>query len=218
MVRGVTHGQHAIGQKGELRGQPVVLEEVLLDARVAAKVFGHAGGEEAVAEPAGALARGAVHEDVERVLAEGLAPRREQAVEPLIAGGEVRLPDAGAGVFAEIEILHFTIAREHDELQVAQRVRLQRFQVIAARLEFVTDDVHAAQAFEVHIPIGQDLVEGEEQARLAAAGDLGADEPGQVAAEIYNLPAVGLERLHVARRPGLVDRMVGGVGDGLQFE
>ena len=175
-------------------------------------------GEEAVAQPAGPLARGAIHEDVEGVLAEGLAARGEQAVEALIAGGEMRLPDAGAGVFAEIQVLHLAIAFEHDELQVAQRVRLEGFQLVGARLQFVSDDVDAAQALEVHIAVGEDFVEGEEQARLAAAADLRADEAGEVAAEIHDLPAVGWQDLRFARCPGLVDGMVGGVGDGLQFE
>ena len=95
---------------GELRGQQVVLEEVLLDAGVAAEVLGHARGEEAVAQPPGTFARGAVHEDVEGVLAEGLAPGGEQAVEAFVTRGEMRLPDGGTCVFAKREILYFAIA------------------------------------------------------------------------------------------------------------
>ena len=153
------------GRWANFGGQQVVLEEVLLDAGVAAQVLGDARGEEAVAQPAGPFARGAIHEDVERVLAEGLAARGEEPVEPFIAGGELRLPDAGARVFAEIEVLHFAIALQHDELQVAEGVGLEGLQIVGARLQVVADDVDAAQALEVHVAIGKDFVEGQEQAR-----------------------------------------------------
>ena len=126
--------------------------------------------------------------------------------------------DAGAGVFAEIEVLHLAIAFEHDELEVTQRVGLEGLQLVGARLQVVSDDVHAAQALEVHVAVGEDFVEGEEQAGLAVAVHLRADEAGEVAAEIDDLPGIGCQHLRLARCPGLTDGTVGGVGDGLHFE
>ena len=110
VVGRVAHRQHAVGQMGELRRQQEVLEEVLLDGRVAAQVGGDAGGEEAVAQPAGPLARGAVHEDVERVLAEGLPGGGEEAVEPLVAARELGLATFGIGVLAQVQIRHLAVA------------------------------------------------------------------------------------------------------------
>ena len=53
---------------------------------------------------------------------------------------------------------------------------------------------------------------------LAAAANLRTEEAGKIAAEIHDLPGVGLEDQRLAWCPGLVDGTVGGVRDGLQFE
>jgi hypothetical protein len=50
--------------------QAVVLEEHPLEERGAGQVLGHPRGEEAVAQPAGALPGRAIHEDIDGVLAE----------------------------------------------------------------------------------------------------------------------------------------------------
>ena len=123
-----------------------------------------------------------------------------------------------AGILAQVEVLNVAIAFQGDEFQVAQRVRLERLQFVAARRQVVGDDVDATQPFEVHVAVGEDFVEGQKQAGAAAAGDFRADEAGEVDAKVHDLPTAGWQAQAVAGGPGLIDRPVGCVGDGLQFQ
>src|SRR5690606_38037170 len=162
----------------------VVLQERLLDARAAGEEARGAGGEEAVARPAGALARGAVHKEVERVLAERLAPGLEEAVETLVAGGERGAVGLGVVVGAEPHGLDGARAVKHDEPEVAQRVRLHRLDLDRAGFDPAVEDVQAAEPARVDGPAREDLVEEDVEPRRLGAAEAEADEAGAVDPEV----------------------------------
>jgi hypothetical protein len=193
VVRGVAHRQHAFGQEGKALRQQIVFEEVLFDQRIAAKIGRHPRREEAVAQPTGALARRTIHEDVQSILAKGLAAGGEQPVEALIARGEVRAPDVRVDVLAKVDFVGFTLALEDDELQVLQRVWLDRLELIRAFFHFNSDDVHRRKPFEIDIAVGKDFVKDEIETRLFWAAHLGAEKTGQVGAEVYDVIGVLIE-------------------------
>ncbi len=80
VVRRIAHRQHARRAGGRTsRAAGKFSRKFLSMRRVAAQVLRHARGEEAVAQPAGPLARRAVHEDVDGVLPERLDARRRRS-------------------------------------------------------------------------------------------------------------------------------------------
>ncbi len=212
MVGRIAHGEHAFGQVGELRWQQEVLDEGVFHARRAGQVRGHARREVAVAQPARALARRAVHEHVQRVLAEGRDGRRIQPVEPLVAGNEGRRIGRRMRVLAQHQAAHLAGPLHADQLHVAHRVGLDRLQAIHARLQVVGHHVHAAHAAKVHVSfVSQDFVEQHPQATGLPALDRGPQETRQVGPQVQDpilaaLQRLGLLRIAGARRVAGTDR------------
>ena len=62
-----------------------------------------------------------------------------------------------------------------------------------ARFEFVGDDVHAIQAFEIHVAVGENLVEDGKQPQLRSGHDSEPNETAQVHAQVHGAIRVRLE-------------------------
>ena len=169
VVGGVAHREHAVGEMGEPLGQQEILEEVLLDACVAGEVLGDPGREEAVAQPARALARRAVHKQVDGVLGEGLDARGKELVESLIRGHEACLGRVRVDVLAQVDVAQLAGAFQHDGFHVPHGVGLEGFDAVASGRQLIRDDVQTTEAHEIDVAIGQDLVESEEKARRLRA-------------------------------------------------
>ena len=142
-----------------------------LDPRRARQVGAGAGSEEAVAEISAALPRRTVHEDVQRVLAEGEHGRLVDPIEPLVAGGESGLLGGRMGKLAEEEAIDVALPLQAHQLGVTQRVGLDRLDFVGARLEFISDDVDAAQPLEIDVAAAEHLVEDHGQPGLLRARD-----------------------------------------------
>jgi len=94
---------------------------------------------------------------------------------------------------AEIGDLHG--ARPRDDLQVPERVRLERLEVDGgARRQVEPDDVFARRAVELDLAVDEDLVEHQQQARAAAAVRADRGEACAVPAEIRAHPRAGAQR------------------------
>ncbi len=163
-------------------------------------------GEKAVAQPAGSFPRRAIHEDVQRVLPEREDASGKQTFEPLVAARELSLPNRRMCTLAQINAADLARAFLANQFQVAKGVRLQRLNLVVARLQFVTDGVHATEAFEVNVRAGQDFVKDKGQPRPLGAGHLGTEKAGQVSSQIQNVVGVLFEFDLVLRTVRLVER------------
>ncbi len=216
VVGGVAHGQHAGGQELEGFGQEVAFELVFFDGGVAGEVECDAGGEEAVAEPAGPFAGGAVHKDVGGVLAEGGDGGVEDGVEFGIAAGELSGVGLVVGQFAQGDVADGGGAGADHDFEGFEGVGFEGFELIAAGGEFVADGVDAAEPPEVDVVAGEDFIEGEVEAGGFGAADVQAGESGQVGAEVQDGELAGFEWQRVGL-PGLVEWFEAGGFGFLQF-
>ena len=162
MVGGVTHGQHAVGQKREFLRTLKVFQEIFLHPGVATEIGGDARREETVAQPAGSLARRAVREDVHGILPERLSRRFENAVEPVVTTVKAGTVGLWIDQFPQMTVAHVTLAGQHGEFDVANRVRFQGFHRVITWFKLIEDGVHAPQPLEIHIVTGEDFIEGHE--------------------------------------------------------
>ena len=77
----------------------------------------------------------------------------EDMIQPPVAAGKMRFRSLRVGVLAQINIPYLAGPLQHNELQVAHRVRLKSLQCILARLQLVTDGIDASEPFKVNIAV-----------------------------------------------------------------
>jgi|GEM_PF-2915542 len=191
MIRRVAHRQHPRRQVGKPIGQQEVLVKIVFNPGLAGQVVGRAGGKETVAQPAGPFARRAVHEQVERVLAERFNARRIEPIQTLVAAGKMRLPGLGVGVLAEMEIGDRAVALRTDYFDIPHRVGLHRFDLVAARLQLVGNRIDTTQTLEIDIAGGKNFIEREPEPRLPRAGDFSSQHAGGIHSQVEDVIATG---------------------------
>ena len=133
-------------------------------------------GEVTVAQPSGSFPGRAIGEQIDSVLPVGLLSRRKQPVQPFIARCEVRPLDVRVGVLSQVNTFHITLTLQDDQFQIPQRIGLKRLHPVSSGRDFIKHNVDASETFEVHVAIGEDFIEGEEQASPPASRDFRSQE------------------------------------------
>jgi len=90
--------------------------------------------------------------------------------------------------------LHLARSIENHELEVAQRVGLEGFEIVNAWGKFVGDDIGARESLEIHVAVRKHFIKGEDKARFSLAGNAMPDEASEVASQIQDAELMSVER------------------------
>ena len=190
------HRHHALrraGGESEAGAAGEVFKEVGLDAAAAGQHVFDAGGEEGIAQPSGALAGRAVHEDIRRVLAEGVAGGVVDALQPRVGKGLLQRLLA-AGLLQQIQPVDAQAALRDDQLQIFEREGLKGQQAVVSGGQREFHRVHGIKAQGIHVAVREHFVEGDVDLGLALCGGVQTDLTGAVGVECEEARGSGLQR------------------------
>ena len=175
--------------------QQIIFEEVIFHPVLTGQGVLRAGGEKAVAQPSGALARGAVHEDVRCVLPEGPACGVEDLLPPRIAGHIPRDDRLRTHRLDQTEIPYLDRTGRAAQLQIAEAERLDALERVPAGGERQRDGIEAFHRERIDRALrGQALVDEQPERAILAAGDGEGRVARMLAGQAQHLIFAGGER------------------------
>ncbi len=164
VVRGIAHGEHPLGEILELLGQKEILQKCPFKRGFSGQGVLHAGGKETVAEPAGALAGGAVHIDVHAVGAEGLHGGIENAAHGLVLTDKRRGDGRGGiGDVVQAQSRHANGGTFGHQTSVLHDVGHGPRQMVLPFLDADGQDIGKPQTETLDVAVDQNFVKEDKQ-------------------------------------------------------